>query len=204
MITLDFAQGSPEWFAARMGIPTASNFDRIITPTGKTSTQAEGYMNRLLAEWLTGKPSDIEQSEWMKRGIEMEAEARLYYAFRHDVEIRQIGIVYKDESRLVSCSPDGLHGDGGLEIKCPAPHTHVGYLLSGALPNDYIPQVQGSMYVTGAPWWDFISNHPDMEPVIVRVKRDDAYIKTLDGLLTKFLAEMQERRQKLQRFKRAI
>ena len=201
MITLDFAKARRNRHPH--GHPTASNFDRILTPTGKTSTQAEGHespTNRMAHR----QPSDIEQSERMKRGIEMEAEARLYYAFRHDVEIRQIGIVYKDESRLVSCSPDGLHGDGGLEIKCPAPHTHVGYLLSGALPNDYIPQVQGSMYVTGAPWWDFISYHPDMEPVIVRVKRDDAYIKTLDGLLTKFLAEMQERRQKLQRFKRAI
>ena len=197
----DIKQGSDEWKMFRLGIPSASNFSMIITPTGKTSTQAEGYMNRLLAEWLTGKTSDIEQSEWMKRGIEMEAEARDYYAFRHDVEIRQVGIVYRDEKRLVSCSPDGLHGDGGLEIKCPAPHTHVGYLLNG-FPNDYTPQVQGSMYVTGAQWWDFISYHPDMEPVIVRVMRDDAFIKTLDGLLTKFLSEMQTRRDKLKQFKR--
>ena len=203
MIILDCAQGSTEWHSGRLGVATASNFDRVITPTGKPSTQAEGYMNRLLAEWLTGKTSDIEQSEWMKRGIEMEAEARTYYAFLHDAEIRQVCIVYKDERRLVSCSPDGLHGDGGLEIKCPAPHTHVGYLLSESLPNDYIPQVQGSMYVTGAPWWDFMSYHPDMEPVIVRVLRDDAFIKMLDGLLTKFLAEMQTRRDKLKRFKRA-
>ncbi len=202
MIKLDCIQGSPEWFQGRLGIPTASNFDRIITPTGKSSTQAEGYMNRLLAEWLTGKTSDIEQSEWMKRGIEMEAEARDFYAFRHDVEVKQVGLVYQDDRRLVSCSPDGLLGEGGLEVKCPAPHTHVSYLLNG-FPSDYIPQVQGSMYVTGAPWWDFISYHPDMEPVIVRVKRDDAYIKTLDGLLIKFLAEMSVRRDKLKHLRRA-
>ena len=202
MITLDCVQGSDVWFQARLAIPTASNFDRVITPGGKPSTQSEGYMNRLLAEWLTGKASDIEQSEWMKRGIEMEAEARDYYAFRHDVEVKQVGLVYQDDRRLVSCSPDGLLDEGGLEVKCPAPHTHVSYLLNG-FPSDYIPQVQGSMYVTGRPWWDFISYHPDMEPVIVRVKRDDAYIKTLEGLLNKFLAEMAARRDKLKHLRRA-
>lgn len=202
MITVDCVQGSPEWFAARIGIPTASNFDRILTPTGKSSTQAEGYMNRLLAEWITGKTSDIEQSEWMKRGVEMEAEARNYYAFQHSVEIKQVGVVYQDERKLVSCSPDGLMEASGLEVKCPAPHTHVGYLLRGVLPTDYVPQVQGSMYVTGLKSWAFISYNPDMDPLVVQVERDEAYIKLLDAAITKFLAEMLDRRKKLEKYRR--
>ena len=91
----------------------------------------------------------------------------------------------------------------GLEIKCPAPHTHVGYLLDGDLPKDYIPQVQGSMYVTGLPHWTFMSYHPDMTPLVVTVKRNEEYIKAMDGLIVKFLAEMNIRREKLQSFKRA-
>jgi hypothetical protein len=34
MIILDLEQGTPEWLQARLGIPTASNFGNIITPTG--------------------------------------------------------------------------------------------------------------------------------------------------------------------------
>ena len=203
MIIVECVQGSEEWFQHKMGVPSASNFDRIITPGGKASTQAEGYMNRLLAEWLTGKASDIEQSEWMKRGIEMEAEARDFYAFQNDAEVKQVGLVYQDDRKRVSCSPDGLLDGMGLEIKCPAPHTHVGYLLDGDLPKDYIPQVQGSMYVTGLSQWTFMSYHPDMTPLVVTVKRNEEYIKAMDGLIVKFLAEMNIRREKLQSFKRA-
>lgn len=190
-------QGSPEWFEARIGIPTASCFDKILSPTGKPSTQAGAYMNKLLAEWLTGKPTNSDSNEWMLRGSELEADARKLYEFSTDVEVGQVGIVYKDESRLVSCSPDGLTPDGGLEIKAPAPHTHVEYLLAGKIPTKYIPQVQGSMYITGRPHWDFMSYHPEMTPLIIRVERDEAYIKLLDSSLTGFIEKMLVKREKL-------
>ncbi len=134
----------------------------------------------------------------MERGIEMEAEARAWYAMAQDQDVEQVGFVWLDDRVQVGCSPDGLVGEhGGLEIKCPAPHTHVGYLLEQKLPTDYIPQVQGSMWVCDRQWWDFLSYCPGIEPLVIRVERDEEYIDKLAGLLDKFLAELLAEREEL-------
>lgn len=200
VIVTDIQQGTPEWRAARAGIATASEFAKLLTSTGKPSTQATTYMHKLLADWLIGEPSGPEATDWMLRGIEMEAEARAWYEMQTDADVQQVGIVYRDESRMVACSPDGLVGDeGGVEIKCPAPHTHVGYLLAGKLPSDYVGQVQGSMYVTGRAWWHFVSYHPDIDPLLIRVERDEAYIESLDKAVRAFVARLLEAREELTR-----
>lgn len=207
VIVTDIAQGSPEWLALRCGIPTASEFSKLVTSTGKTSTQATGYMHKLLADWLIGTSTSIEQTDWMLRGIELEDEARDWYAMQRDAEVTQVALAYRDESRMVACSPDGLVADdGGLEIKCPAPHTHVGYLLAGRLPSDYVAQVQGSMYVTGRQWWDFVSYHPDIDPLLIRVERDEEYIAALDTAVRAFVARLLDARADLEKrgIKRAI
>lgn len=195
MIRMDnIEQGSDEWFKARCGIPTASSFDKIVTSTGKASTQSQAYMNALLAEWITKNKSSVKQNEWMARGVELEPEARSTYEFINDVVVDETGIVYKDESRLVSCSPDGLMQDRGLEIKCPAPGTHVGYLLSGKIPTTYKQQVQGSMWVCDLDKWDFMSYHPDIKPMIITVCRDDKFLVSLEMAMNDFIDELLEKR----------
>jgi len=203
MIILDVVQNSPEWFEARMGIPTASSFDKIITSTGKPSTQAKSYMNKLLAEWLTGESDSIKQNEWMERGHELEGQARSLYGFLNDCEPKQVGLIYKDDRKLVSCSPDSLLDDKGHEIKCPAPHTHVEYLLADKLPTKYKIQVQGSMYVTGLDKWVFQSFHPTMPSLILEVGRDEKLIKSIDEGLNNFIDEMLEKREQLKQLKDA-
>lgn len=197
MIILDCEQGTDAWFQGRLGIPTASNFDKIITSTGKASTQAKSYMNKLLAEWLTGSSINQDSTEWMERGNLLEADARSLFEFTNECEVSQVGLIYKDDRKLVSCSPDGLIDDSGLEIKCPAPHTHVEYLLSGKLPSKYVAQVQGSMWVTERDSWNFMSYHPEMQPLSVKVNRDDKFIKTLEDYVNDFIDEMLTKRQKL-------
>lgn len=196
MRIIDCEQGSPEWFAARLGKPTASEFDKIITAGGKASTQADGLMHKLLAELITGKPAVFTESDWMKRGKEFEAEARDFLAFQTDTEIRQIGFVTTDCGSF-GCSPDGMYAEGGCELKCPSPAVHVSYLLAGRLPSEYVPQVQGSMLVTGAPWWDFVSYHPDMPPLILRIERDEAYHEALAEYMGKFLLKLNKAKAQL-------
>jgi putative phage-type endonuclease len=198
MIKLDVEQLSDEWFAARCGIPSASNFDKIITSTGKKSTQADAYMNTLLAEYITGEKASFKQSDWMLRGTELEPEAREVYEFLYDVTVDQTGLVYQDERKMVSCSPDGLLDSKGLEIKCPAPGTHVGYILSGKLPTTYIQQVQGSMWVCGLDAWDFMSYHPDIKPFILTVERDDKFSKALDVIMGEFIDKLVDNREILE------
>ena len=195
MIKVDCEQLSDEWFAARTGTASASNFDRIITPSMKPSSQIDDYLFELTAEWITGEKKSIRPSFWMERGIEMEPEARSAYEFIFDVDVEDVGFIYKDERRLIGCSPDGLIGGKGLEIKCPAPITHVSYLLQGICPKAYISQVQGSMWVTGLDTWDFMSYHPDYESFIITVGKDEKYHEALDSIIPPFLDRLQAARE---------
>ena len=178
-------QGSAEWLESRLGRPTASNFGKLITPTGKPSSSADGYINELIAQKITGEIPEFFKSEAMQRGNDLEPSAKALYEFTRDVEVVEVGLCLHDKYEC-GASPDGLVGeDGGIEIKCPLPHTHVGYLKDGNVPTKYIPQIQGCLWITDREWWDFMSYHPSMEDLIVRVYRDEAYINKLADAVTR-------------------
>ena len=178
-------QGSPEWLAARLGIPSASMFAKIVTTKGIWSASADAYINQLVAERLTGEREEGFQSHHMLRGTELEPDARDLYSLMSDAEVTEVGFCLHD-TLSAGCSPDGLIGeDGGLEMKCPAPSTHVEYLRGGVLPSKYKQQVMGCLWITGREWWDFVSYHPTMKPLIVRVERDEEYIAALEKCVTK-------------------
>lgn len=194
MRIIECAQGSPEWRAARLGIPTASQFSRILTPTKlEYAKGAETYIRELLAEWLTGEPQDEGGSGWTDRGTGMEDEARAWYEAQYDVTVRQVGFCVSDDG-TVGCSPDGLVGDdGGLEIKCPAAKTHIGYLLDPmSLVADYRHQIQGGLYVTGRKWWDVVSYSPIMPAVVVRRWPETDYHGSLGSVLDLFTKTLGE------------
>lgn len=191
MLVHDVEQGSPEWFAARLGIPTASEFSKIITATGKPSTQATDYALTLVAEQMLGHEVEKWQGNmWTDRGKELEQEAADYYELTTGVTLQKVGFVTNDE-KTMGCSPDRLVGDDGLlEIKCPAAHTHLKYMLDKKLDASYMPQLQGQLLVTGRKWVDIISYYPEMKPVIIRVHRDEAYLAKLGEYLHSFLMEI--------------
>lgn len=197
MRILTMEQGSPEWYQARLGIPTASCFDKILTPTGKSSTQASAYANTLLAEWLCGQPLEDFNNGWMERGKKLEKSARAYYQMIADADVTQVGLVLRDDGKA-GCSPDGLVGDVGmLQIKVPAPHTHVGYLLKSEAPTGYYSQLQGEMYIAEREWNDFLSFHPLMPPVLVRVERDEKHIAKLIREIDALLEVIESRKAEL-------
>ena len=181
MIVLTCEQGSREWLEARAGIPTSSQFSRIVTPGGKPSAQAEGYVAELLAEHFLG-PQDDEfmGNEWVERGRVLEPVARRFYAFHRDVDPTQVGLCLRGvwhkgaevtDTLGAGASPDALVGDDGLlELKVPMPKTHLLWLARGVLPKQHSMQVQGQLWVTGRAWCDFLSWHPDLPPFLVRVE----------------------------------
>ena len=190
MIEIDCEQGSDEWLAARLGVPSASNFGKVVSPTGKLSASKKGYMLDLLAERLTGESTSFTSNAWMDRGTELEPEAANLYEFMTDSECEEKGFLLDDSGKF-GASPDRIVGEGGLEIKCPKPATHVEYLLAGKAPTKYLPQIQGCMLVTGAKWWDFMSYCPGIKPLIVRVKRDEDYLAKLESELLKLADEIE-------------
>jgi hypothetical protein len=202
MIILNHEQGSPEWYQARLGVPSASNFSKLITATGKPSTSAEGYINQLIAESVTGERADFYTNAHMERGTLLEPEARAYYEFMRDLETTEAGFCLHDTIRA-GCSPDALVGPGGLEIKCPSGAVHVSYLRSGGLPAAYKQQVMGCMWITGADWWDFLSYHPDMPSLLLRVERDQKYIDLLAAEVEKAAELIQEQVKHIQSLRAA-
>jgi hypothetical protein len=192
MIIHTMPQGSPEWMAARAGIPTASAFDRIITPkTLAESKQAGSYLAWLMAERVLGAPLETKITLPMQRGKEHEEHAVAAYELLTGLPTTAVGFITNDAC-TIGASPDRLVGDEGLlEIKCPEPHTHMAYFLGIEEPYgaDYRCQVQGQLWITGRAWVDFLSycpGMPNMDPV--RVMRDDAFIFKLAEAVEKFSA----------------
>jgi hypothetical protein len=192
---LNVVQGSPEWIQARLGLPTASEFNRLLTKTGKVAAASEKYMHELVAEWFLGVPLSDYRSPSMERGSGMESEAVSFYEFENDCETTPVGLCLTDCGRA-GASLDRLVGDdGAVEIKCPTAAVHVGYLLDGP-PDEYRPQVQGQLWVTGRKWVDLLCFHPTLPSVKVRVERDEDYIADLEAVVFAFadrLAEAKER-----------
>jgi putative phage-type endonuclease len=193
MKIINCEQTSQEWFDARLGVPSASNFDQIITVKGEPSKQKTKYLYKLAGEKVSGRIEDVYQNGVMLRGVEMEAEARQLYELITGSSVQQVGFCVTEGEAIYGASPDGMVGEHGLiEIKCPLVSTHVGYLLENVLPSDYYQQTQGQLLVTGRKWCDFVSYYPGLKPLIVRVEPDKKFQKALEAELVKFCTELNE------------
>lgn len=200
MIVHDVEQNSEAWYRLRLGIPTSSEFHRIITPkTMAISKQAAGYMYRLLGEWVTGEQLPNYESEWMERGHDLEDRAVLAYEMLTGAETKRAGFITSDDG-LMGCSPDRLIGDDGdLELKCPLIQTQIEYALAGTVSEDYRVQLQGRLMITGRKYVDIFPFHPLLSIPPTRVVRDEKFIGELQAVLKSFIALMVEKRMELEK-----
>jgi hypothetical protein len=205
MIVWDGDQNSEEWHIVRSGIPTASQFSRIVT--GYTCKPVapktrDDYLRQLVAASFGANEGKFDGNQWTERGHELESSAACFYESLTGQEVKEVGFVFGDESRTWGGSPDRLVGDdGGLEIKCPIGKTQVGYLLAGKIPAQYVSQVYGTLYMTGRDWWDFLSFHPKMKHLLLRVRRDDAHymrwVEVFEEELPKFISDLKRMKEAL-------
>lgn len=196
-------QGTDAWRAQRVGIPTASQFHRILTPGGKLSEQRKAYMGQLLAERFYQQPdADLDpddsvrsagdDSGYMGRGTALEPKAIKWYSFKQDVDVKPCGLVTDDAGRY-GASPDGLvNDDGCVEIKCPALARVLTYWLKGQ-PKDHAIQRQGQLWVLGRSWSDLGVYHSIEEiRTIRRDERNEALISSLSDAVLTFCGELEE------------
>lgn len=202
MKILDVQQGSVEWMQARAGIPTASEFDALVTPEWKirTGDMPKTYLAKKLAEWWQGGPLLEFNMFDMEQGKILEEEAIPWFELEFNQPVQRVGFITTDDGRI-GCSPDGfMHINvtapdpkdlrfehSGLEIKCPRPETHTGYLLTGTVPKAYLAQVHGGMFVTGAASWQFLSYRRRFPKLVLTVERDANINDCLIEALAKFL-----------------
>ena len=201
MKILQAEQGSAQWLADRAGRPTASQFSRIITPkTGKKSAQAHGYLCQLVGERLLGRCEEIPTTFAMERGTELEPEARQLFEMLTERKVTEVGLCVTDDERI-GASPDGLiYSDkleAGLELKCPGMRKHMEYLIGGVCPDEYVMQVQGCLFVTGAPKWYFMSYFPGLPPFLIEVLPDAKVQAALADNLPVFCDELEETHKEL-------
>ena len=193
MIIVDAEQGSESWFKEKLGKPSASNASKIITNDGKPSKQADGYMYELAAEIITGKQEETYKNGYMEMGNEREEESRKLFEITHDIEVTKVGVVYKDKEKKFLCSPDGLvKSEYGLELKNVLGKTQVKRLLDGDVPSEYFSQIQMSLYITGFQFWMFQSYTPGMRPLVLKVERDEKFIKALAVEIEVFNRQLSE------------
>jgi putative phage-type endonuclease len=197
MKILTCEQYSETWWAARCGLPTASKFGTLITPTGKPSTQAKKYMYELIADQYAPEENVIEPTEWMIRGLELETEARNWLAIKRGKEISEVGLCLSADETY-GASPDGLiDGLVPLEIKCPKASTHISYMMNKKeLPAAYAAQVHGQMLATGSDSAVFVSYHPRLAPVVIDVRRDE-YTAKVEQAVKKFVKDLAAARKKV-------
>lgn len=195
-MTEELIQGSPEWLAARCGKVTASKIADLMarTKSGYGASRAN-YMAELICETLTGQPTESYMNAAMQRGTEKEPDARAAYELATDADVVTVGFVPHPGIAEAGCSPDGLVGEYGLvEIKAPDTATHIETLLSGAVADKYVKQMQFQMACTGRLWCDFVSFDDrlpgSMRLFIKRVERDDKLIAEIENEIAAFLMEL--------------
>lgn len=205
MNVLDFPQGTEEWLRARAGLVTASRVADVMakTKTGVSASRA-GYMGELVAERLTGIPAaSAFMNDDMRRGIELEPEARFAYEVKTGCVVSECGLVLHPTLKA-GASPDGLAGaDGLVEIKCPRTHIHIEYIEGGKPPAKYLPQMAWQCICTGRAWVDFASYDPRMpeklQLFVVRYTPSMEYLKELETEVTAFIAEVDAKVEALSR-----
>lgn len=198
MIIYDHPQGSAEWLASRAGVITASKFvearKRLKSgpKKGGFTEAAEDYAFRVAVERISGAPLDEGFSTWsMKRGNELEPEARAWVEVKLGIFVDVVGFVTTDDEKFGASADGFIDKDGGLEIKCLVDPGRIRNVILSDDISEFMDQIQGGMWLTGRKWWQFALFCPALEKVGLqlytkRVERDDNYINEMELDLLEF------------------
>ncbi|MDO4897606.1 MAG: YqaJ viral recombinase family protein [Moraxella sp.] len=177
-------QRTEGWYTARVGKITASRI-KDLSAKPKAGKCLNDTLTKILAERLSGEPTPTAKNKAMDWGIQCEPLARQAYELATFCTVVEVGLIDHPSIPMSGASPDGLVGDDGLiEIKCPETATHTNTLLTGQVPNDYLPQIAWQLACTGRDWCDFVSFDPRMpshlQIKIIRINRSDVDIEALE------------------------
>lgn len=196
----EIEQGSNDWLKLRAGKFTGSKFADVLAQNKRTGEPLKSYYDLIwdiVVERMTGEPVEGPSGYALQWGSDVESFAREAYELETGNSVSESGFILHPDYDFVGCSPDGLIGnDKGLEMKCPrSSAVHLERFISG-VPDEYIPQIQGCMWVTGRTSWDFVSYDPRMPEshriLIINVPRDSDFIAKLKAAVLEAEAKVTE------------
>ena len=187
-------QGTPGWYKARAGVPTASMFHEVMTPkTHRMSESRKKYACRLIAERLLNwQSTSLDNLENIQNGKAKEPIAVRKMEFVYDIDTIPVGIVKTTDGRF-GASPDRISAGWDIvcEVKSPTIPVQMERIIFG--DNDaYICQRQGQLLVCEADKAIFFSYEPRCPDYMVESGRDEVFIKKLSDCLEQFSDELEE------------
>lgn len=181
-------QRSPEWFLARIGLPTASEASTILCAKDdqRSRDARRRYMFKLAGEHLTGKPMATYSNAFMERGREWEPEAREAYSIIKNREVEQVGFII-NTALSAGVSPDGLVGKNRmLEIKTSEPHILISAWDRNEFPGEHKAQCQFGLMIAERDKVDCAIYCRELPVFISEAGRDEDYIRKLRDATMRF------------------
>jgi hypothetical protein len=178
----DLEQGTAAWFKARLGILTASEMKKILSPTLKVANNKDtrSHVYEIVGQRIAGFVEETFEGWDILRGREDEIEARLQYSL-HYAPVEECGFITNDKwGFTLGYSPDGLVGDDGL-IECKSRkikyqvETIIEYAAANTIPTEFMLQCQTALLVSEREWIDFISYSGGLPMSTTRVFPDPTY-----------------------------
>lgn len=180
--------------AAYKAAPKAEVVQRAIDgeAVGDWSEASLNYAFRLAIERIGGEPLDEGFQTWsMKRGNDLEPEARREHEAKSGLFVKRAGFVMTEDSAF-GASADGLIGDDeGSEYKCfIAPEKLRAFWIDNDA-SSVMEQAQGCMWITGRKRWHICLYCPALERVGKQLwwkifERDDDFIEKMETDLLAF------------------
>lgn len=200
-------QRTDKWFQDRCGKFTGSRFVDVLARNKKTGEPLEAYNKcvwQVVTERISGAPLEGPTGRALQWGTDVEPFARQAYELETGFIVTESEFVTHPKYPFAGCSPDGLVSDiGGIEMKCPKDSTlHLQRFLGG-IPDEYRPQCQGFLWVTGREWIDFVSYDPRQTPEFqmlkVRAYRNETLIAQIENAVIQAEADANELIERLKR-----
>lgn len=203
----DLVQGSHEWFQARLGMLTASEMKKIVTPATMKEAKndkARAHLYELAAQRISGFIEESYVGEDMERGWEDEEHALRAYSANYE-PVTRVGFIVNEKLGFpIGYSPDALVGDeGSVEVKSRKQHFQIQTILEHlhlkdgkiddektTIPKDFIVQVQTGLFVTERKWMDFISYSGGLPMTTIRVFPDPEIQDAIIRIATQFEAQI--------------
>lgn len=195
---------SPEWFAARVGCPTASMADDLLSDgRGKDPQPGAAFysaVHRKVWEVLANCTAPQHETAAMRRGLDLEPIALARYAAETGRIVSACGLTSHPMLPRFKGTPDGIVDETPrriVQVKCPFSAERVVAIGATRDVAEYVAQIQAEMLITGAAVADLVVYDDRLAPpddlIVIEIAADREMQAKLLDRAHRFCAEVDAR-----------